>query len=153
DPSRVTVDAQGRPNFSGASPSLSPFGAPFPRFADVKDNAPPDTSGHNTYPNYSGLPGAYPWIVGSQGDFGVGSMGELGLKRHEVLSDNMYPVPTDDLPLAAYDHNPFHSAVDGTADVDGQYLTYRAFVTFQDLTQFWVTDPNDPAFHTWKGYR
>jgi hypothetical protein len=103
----------GRPNFEEA------FGDPFPRFAALADDTPPNGGG-NTYPAYPGYTGGpYPLITGpSNNDTEIGSMGELGLLVPDYLSNNLYPAP---VPAK---ENPFPSDADGNFIQSGQYETY-----------------------------
>jgi hypothetical protein len=103
------------------------FGTPFPRFASLKETVGP--TGGNSYPNYPLYPGGYPVVANT--------LGELGLLRHQNLSNNMYPVPPSELPPAAFGHNPYRSNSSGSPSATGECLTYRAQVTFQDLPKFW----------------
>lgn len=139
DPSKVKLE-NGRPNFAptGQPPAI---GAPFPRFAEVDVGTRPDSTGLNDYPTYdpNGFPSVphYPYIAGT--------MGELGLQSYDVLSNNMYPAPTGELPSGAHGQNPYPSDANGNAAEFGAYRTYRAYVTFQDLPRFW-----NPHWH-WNG--
>lgn len=141
----VKDDGTGRPSFEDC------FGTPFMRFAAVKATTETDVD-QNEYPtadNYSG--GPYPFITGpSNNDTETGTMGELGLLESESLSNNLYPVPVEELPPEADYHNPFRSDDLGDYDPDGAYETYYAYVTLQDRVKFWI--PHSGGANKWVGW-
>jgi cytochrome c peroxidase len=119
---------------SGSQPTFpnTCFGPINYRFRSLTEDADPSNYPPTTYPAYAGYSGGgYPEVPWS--------MGELGLRYgYDTLSDNLYPVPDDQLPVGAV-ANPFPSDQNGSPSSSGAYLTYYAYVTFQDQPRFWDT--------------
>ena len=54
-----------------------------------------------------------------------GGLGELGLLLGNLLSNQLYPLPADELPAQAYGSNPFPSDAQGAPDLSGAYKTSK----------------------------
>ncbi len=126
---KSSIDAAG-----GTLEFSKAFGTPLARFAEINTLTAPDPGDGNDYPGFSGFVGGYPRLLPTAAG-NPGSMGELGLREVNFLSNNMFPVPGAE----QYGHNPWPSTSTGKFDAQGTHLTYDMYVTFQDLPKFWDT--------------
>jgi cytochrome c peroxidase len=149
----ITFDGAGRPDFSAC------FGDQNRRFASLRTTGPnaplPDTSSPHQYPHIPD--GDDPDTDDDYVDYYPpipGTLGELGLLDADSLSNIMYPVPHEAMSPQAGNRNPYPSDEFGGVDDEGSYVTYQAYVTFQDQTKFWngtewtfygASQPNDKA--------